>query len=637
MIGIDALTRSHFGKAAHGLNNIEAALTAVLVRAPNAEPHRVASRACALLKTMGDTIPCAEVEMAAGAHLSYRRWPASEGMAPHLAHRLLRTTPKTTSGTAPDTPMRPGHVHDTITPGSRVRSTLDASLQDMARQSLHRHLRELQARQVEDGAVIVLDNASGEILAWVGSSGPISQAPEVDGVTAMRQPGSALKPFLYAQALEEKRLTAASLLHDAPTQIDTQAGLYIPQNHDRKFRGWVSVRTALASSLNIPAVRTLQMLTPESFQQQLRKLALNFPEGSGYYGYSLALGSAEVSLLQLSNAYRTLANGGWHCPVAPLVQASHGTQAATTPSTHTQDDGQTYCHRALSAESAWIIGSILSDRHARIPAFGLDPVLNTRFWTAVKTGTSKDMRDNWAVGWSSRYTVGVWVGNASGAPMHEVSGVAGAAPIWSEIMHALHRQRPSRQPDAPATLQRRIVQFGNGLEAARTEWFMPGTSQEVFAVADDGDDREDQRSKTRQPANLAQTQGHAAGRPMIGTPTHGTIIALDPDIPPAHQRLRLGMANTGFPVSARQASHRIARSARRNTGSDQRGSAGCHSEKCSPLMQARPQPTHRLAHVMIRNHCANSNIFLPAQRDQKPRISDAGALLRQIFFKAHVM
>ncbi|MDO4231951.1 MAG: penicillin-binding protein 1C [Lautropia sp.] len=523
LVGIDALARSHFGKAPHGLDRTEAALAAVLVRAPNARIHRVAERACALLKAMGEAANCTDVGMTAEFRLAHRSWAAGEGIAPHLAHRLLKALPGTTTAS--------------------VRTTLDASLQRLALQSLQRHLRELQERHVEDGAVIVLDNASGEILAWVGSSGEISQAGEVDGVTALRQPGSALKPFLYAQAIDERRMTAASLLHDAPTQLGTEAGLYMPQNHDRNFRGWVSVRTALASSLNIPAVQTLQMLTPESFQQQLQKLGFRFPEGSGYYGYSLALGSAEVSLLQLSNAYRTLANGGWHCPPSPLTEAA-------APSTRKQDDGQEHCHRALSAESAWIIGNILSDRHARIPAFGLDPVLNTRFWTAVKTGTSKDMRDNWAVGWSSRYTVGVWVGNASGAPMHDVSGVTGAAPIWAEVMRELHRHVPSLPPETPSALEKRPIRFGNDREAGRTEWFMPGTAQDMFSVA--GDDYEQERH-TPQQAEHTPAQAGRAGSPKIATPTNGTIIALDPDIPPAHQRLRLGIGNTGFPVSATQA------------------------------------------------------------------------------------
>jgi membrane carboxypeptidase/penicillin-binding protein PbpC len=197
-----------------------------------------------------------------------------------------------------------------------VNATLDATLQRFALQTLQRHLRELRGRHVEDGAVVVLDNASGEVLAWVGSSGELSDAAEVDGVLAPRQPGSTLKPFLYAQAIAEQRLTAASLLDDAPTQIPTAGGLYIPQNYDRQFKGWVSVRTALGASLNVPAVRTLVMVSPEAFARQLRAVGLPLRETGDYYGYSLALGSAELPLLALTNAYRTLANGGRFSEVA---------------------------------------------------------------------------------------------------------------------------------------------------------------------------------------------------------------------------------------------------------------------------------------------------------------------------------
>jgi penicillin-binding protein 1C len=187
-------------------------------------------------------------------------------------------------------------------------------LQRFAVASLQQHLRELQGRNVEDGAAVVLDNRSGEILAWVGSSGTLSQASEVDGVTALRQPGSTLKPFLYAQAIAEKRITAASLIEDSSAHIPTQNGLYIPQNYDRRFKGWVSARTALASSLNVPAVRTLVMVTPDAFFEQLKKLGLPLRESGGYYGFSLALGSSEVALLNLTNAYRALGNGGQYRP-----------------------------------------------------------------------------------------------------------------------------------------------------------------------------------------------------------------------------------------------------------------------------------------------------------------------------------
>ncbi len=385
------------------------------------------------------------------------------------------------------------------------------------------------------------------MLAWVGSSGALSQASEVDGVLALRQPGSTLKPFLYAQAIAEQRLTAASLVHDSPAQITTASGLYIPQNYDRQFKGWVSVRTALAASLNVPAVRTLVMVTPDAFHRQLTAVGLPLRESGDYFGYSLALGSPEVPLLHLTNAFRTLANGGRASAVAVAADA----KPLFTP--------------ALDARAAFIVGDILSDGNARARTFGTDSVLATRFWSAVKTGTSKDMRDNWAVGWSQRYTVGVWVGNASGAAMHDVSGTSGAAPIWAAVMGFLHAREPSRVPRAPPGLMRAPVRFGPAplapagsppLEAARDEWFVPGTQQALFAIdsiaysayAERARGQKDQKSSV----GSATTASAATAATVITTgaritaPAPGTVVALDPDIPPARQRLHLRASGQGL-------------------------------------------------------------------------------------------
>ena len=549
LVGIDALSRTLFGKAAHGLDDREAAVAAALVRAPNARPALVAQRACGVLRDMQATsgarpaqratpalarVDCDALDLFTTAALQRRAFDASEGVAPHFARYLLRQR----SG-------KDGAVPE------RVSSTLRAPLQRFAVQSLQQHLRELRGRNVEDGAVLVLDNATGAVLAWVGSSGQLSQASEVDGVLALRQPGSTLKPFLYAQAIAERRLTAASLVEDSPAQITTASGLYIPQNYDRQFKGWVSVRTALAASLNVPAVRTLVMVTPDAFHRQLGAVGLPLRESGDYFGYSLALGSPEVPLLHLTNAYRTLANGGRASPVAGTL-ANGGRSSAVALS----DVANPRFAPALDARAAFIVGDILSDGNARARTFGTDSVLATRFWTAVKTGTSKDMRDNWAVGWSERYTVGVWVGNASGAAMHDVSGTSGAAPIWSAVMGFLHAREPSRAPKAPVGLARTAVQFGpvapqpgspdprgggQPLEAAREEWFVQGTQQAFFAIdsvaisaypssaSGQNDAKKSAPDAAVSPAGLP---------PRITAPAPGTIIALDPDIPPARQRLQ---------------------------------------------------------------------------------------------------
>ncbi|MCX7256791.1 MAG: penicillin-binding protein 1C, partial [Polaromonas sp.] len=189
-----------------------------------------------------------------------------------------------------------------------------------------------------------------------------------------------------------------------------------------------------------------------------------------------------------------------------------------------------------------IVGDILSDPNARARTFGTDSVLSTRFWTAAKTGTSKDMRDNWALGFSQRYTVGVWVGNASGAPMWDVSGTSGAAPVWAALMNYLHRSEASRAPAPPPGLVQAPVQFAAAgasgaapVEAARSEWFLQGTEQAVFAANSGA--LEARRANAAGHQRLKNGQPEAAIAPRITAPTSGTIIALDPDIPPTHQRL----------------------------------------------------------------------------------------------------
>jgi penicillin-binding protein 1C len=536
LVGIDALSQTLFGKAPHGLDQREAAVTAALVRAPNASVAQVVQRACGILKsqTTGPAPDCEALDLFTTAALQRRDYPASAGIAPHVAQQLVSAR-----SAARAAPAHRASASTQPAGSPLIRTTLRAPVQRFAVQTLQQHLRELAGRHVEDGALLVLDNATGEILAWVGSSGSLSAAAEVDGVTALRQPGSTLKPFLYGQALAEKRITAASLLDDSGAQLQTASGLYIPQNYDHQFRGWVSARTALASSFNVPAVRLLTMVSPDAFHRQLIDLGLPLKESGGYYGYSLALGSAEVSLLHLTNAYRALANGGRTSPNR-LTASAHPTLTRSKPV------------QVLDPRAAFIVGDILSDANARAPTFGLDSVLATRFWTAVKTGTSKDMRDNWAVGWSQHYTVGVWVGNASGAPMRDVSGTTGAAPVWAAMMNHLHQSQASRAPMAPSGLVQTAVRFNatppprhpvGGQEAERQEWFLSGTQQTNFAIKTEDARALDTPARSQK---TLKTPSKSPPQPQgrITSPTSGTIIALDPDIPPNRQRVRFTAEGT---------------------------------------------------------------------------------------------
>ncbi|HTN28538.1 MAG TPA: penicillin-binding protein 1C [Burkholderiales bacterium] len=476
--GIDAAAHALFAKRPAGLERAESALLAALVRSPNAAAPRVAQRACVLLEK--EEGACAAVRsLAAGGLVPRGRWQALDGDAPHLARKLLSA------------------------PGERIASTLDARVQRFAAATLEQHLRELEARNVDDGAIVVLDNAGGEVLAWVGSAGPRSSAAQVDGVTARRQPGSALKPFLYALALERRLLTAASILDDSSLAVTTAGGLYVPQNYDHSFRGRVSLRTALGASLNVPAVRTLALVGYEPFYEKLRALGFEtLTRDADHYGYSLALGGAEVTLLALANAYRTLANGGRHSTIS--VSAAQHPGAAV---------------QVVDPRAAYVIGDILADAAARASTFGLASPLATRYPASVKTGTSTEMRDNWAVGYSSRYTVGVWVGNFSGEPMHDVSGVSGAAPVWREVMDFLHEGEAPRRPAAPAGLVRQPIEYASGIEPARDEWFLAGTEVAQIVSVDT-----------------------APGRPRIVSPANGAVLAIDPDIPPARQRVAVKVA-----------------------------------------------------------------------------------------------
>jgi penicillin-binding protein 1C len=476
IVGIDAMSATLFGKHASGLDAQEAAIAAALVRGPNASAQTVAARACAVLQLQQLACP-GVTALAATALARQGGMPLGEQLAPHFARQVVR---------ADGAPAQ--------------RSTLDAGLQRVAIAALRRQLGELSGRNVEDGAVIVLDNASGEVRAWVGSSGDLSSGREVDGVLARRQPGSTLKPFVYELAFERKLITPASLIDDSPAQIATTNGLYLPQNYDHDFKGWVSARTALGASLNVPAVRVGAMLGPDALVERLNAFGLGLTQTGGFYGNALALGSADVTLIGLTNAYRVLANGGLYSPV--VLRAASPRSGAPA--------------RVADATAVYLVTDILADDNARVRTFGLNSLLAARGFAAVKTGTSKDMRDNWCVGFTERYTVGVWVGNASGEAMHSVSGVSGAAPVWQTLVRQLHAGAPSRPPRAPVGVVTTAVQFDAQREPARDELFIKGTEQA-----------------------LQRASGQVAGteRYGIASPRDGSIFAIDPDMPPAAQRI----------------------------------------------------------------------------------------------------
>lgn len=475
--GVAAASMALFGKQPHGLDQAEAAIMAALIRSPNASADAVFKRASQIALSLNWQVNADDLH----SRIKKIFWGGNfiaprTRLAEHVAEILLKNKPK----------------------GSTVSCTLDANLQRLAQNSLASQLFALKEQNVSDGAALVLDNKTGQVLAYVTFSNRNSNARYVDGVQAKRQAGSILKPFLYGLAFDRRIITAASILNDAPLDIFVAGGLYQPHNYDSSFRGPVSARVALASSLNVPAVLTLNLVGTEAFLNKLRTMGIkDISESGDYYGPSLALGSADISLWEITNAYRTLANGGkWSETYLSLDKPKNGKFKTI-----------------FSPEASFIVSDVLSDREARSSTFGLENSLATKFWSAVKTGTSKDMRDNWCVGYSSRYTVGVWVGNYSGASMWNVSGVSGAAPVWYEIMNYLNRQKAGDRIGVPKNAVRKEIISPLNIRGRQEEWFISGT----------------------EPSSEVQIVRQYNER--IIYPPSGTIIALDPDIPQDLQKV----------------------------------------------------------------------------------------------------
>ncbi len=478
--GVGAASRLLAHKAPSGLSVGDSTVLAALLPNPGAPVPVVVRRGCARAAHARAPIGCTDVGETASALLGRTGvgGPPTR-LAPHLARTLLRT------------------------PGEYVATTLDAGVQRLVLDALNRQLGELAGKNVRDGAALVVDNATGDVLAYVGSAGRNSHAPAIDGVKAARQAGSTLKPFLYELALERRYVTAASLLDDSPVSIDTANGIYLPQDYDHEYKGAVSVRTALAASLNVPAVRTAMLVGVEALRERLHDVGyVGIRKSGDYYGYALALGSAEVTLWEQAQSYRALALGG-----------------ETTPLRLRAGDPKPARSRVLAPEASYIIGDVLSDPSARIATFGQYSSLATAYWSAVKTGTSKDMRDNWCVGFSPRVTVAVWVGNFEGDPMQNVSGVTGAAPIWRDIMDGLQESGAAPPPVAPARVEFAPVRYTKDVESPRREWFVTGTTPD---------------------SAIAPVPAHSR-RARITSPVDGMIIAMDPDIPTDHQQLPISV------------------------------------------------------------------------------------------------
>jgi penicillin-binding protein 1C len=331
-----------------------------------------------------------------------------------------------------------------ISPRFPIRTTINRPLQQFVEAQVQQVISSLAANNVHDAAALVIDNHTGEVLAYVGSPDYFNEVKlgRNDGVQALRQPGSTLKPFVYELALEKNLIRPNTILADVPAHYAIPgAKLYSPTDYTESFLGPVRVRIALANSLNVPAVRVLEKVGVENFLERLRQLGFeHLNQTPEHYGLGLTLGSGEVTLWELARAYLTIARQGDAIPL--LTTLSHS--PIQNPKSKIQN-----------STTIWqLIINILSDNHARTTAFGVDSVLNLPFPAAVKTGTSSNFRDTWTVGFTTDYTVATWVGNFNGEPMRQVSGVTGAAPLWNRIMLHLHEhQEPAAFPSPEGLIQ----------------------------------------------------------------------------------------------------------------------------------------------------------------------------------------
>lgn len=459
--GVEAAARVYFGSGAADLTLAQASLLAALPNNPShLSPYdnweRLKRRQAYVLGRMVEdgSITPAQADRAHRVEVTLK--PHQQGIlaAPHFLFWLAAQLPE----------QHP----------SRVRTTLDRSLQRYAEAQVQAITRMLAAENAHHAAVLVLDNQTGEVLAYVGSPDYFAGARlgRNDGVQALRQPGSTLKPFLYALALEKRTIRPNTILADVPTNYPIPgAQLYSPIDYSETFQGPVRVRIALANSLNVPAVRVLEQVGVGAFLKRLRTLGFeHLNQSPEYYGLGLTLGSGEVSIWELSRAYLTLARRGQIIPLKFQLSFEAPQTNPVAPQS------------PLGEPSAWtLITDMLSDRHARAQAFGVESVLNLPFPAAVKTGTSSDFRDTWTVGFTTDYTVATWVGNFSGDRMHQVSGIAGAAPLWQRLMLYLHaQQEPTVFPPPTGLIQQPIC----ALTGQKPTATCPAVVQEYFYPED---------------------------------------------------------------------------------------------------------------------------------------------------------
>lgn len=433
--GIESASQTYFGKSVRDLTLAEAAYLAGLPVAPSTyspygtDPQSAILRQKDVLRRMteDDYITKLEAEMASNEQLTFKP-PQISIIAPHFVMYVKDILEKRYGTRA----VERG--------GLRIKTSLDASVQKMAQEIVTSQVQELEKLRVGNGAAIVTDPKNGQILAMIGSRNyfDINNDGNVNVTMSLRQPGSSIKPLMYAAALENG-FTAATPIEDTPVAYRIPGSpTYIPVNYDGRYHGVISLRSALANSYNIPAVKTLAKIGLNTMITKAQSMGISTWNDTTRFGLSLTLGGGEVTMLDMAEAYGTLANYGRHSDLIPILEISDykGHIWETYDNT-----GQ---KQVVMPEVAYIITSILSDNDARTPAFGSRSSLYMENKNvAVKTGTTNEKRDNWTIGYTPSYVVVVWVGNNDNTPMDPVltSGITGASTIWHNIMADLIKNK----------------------------------------------------------------------------------------------------------------------------------------------------------------------------------------------------
>lgn len=495
--GVLQAARYYYDRDLETLTQAETLSLVVLVRSPQGmDPRKNPKRAAQAMNRLADRLVVAgDLAMADRARMRNAPLQFADAHpaldASHFVRRVLQQS-----------------AENGATTPARVHTTLDPYLQEQTQEMLDTALASLAKRKVHDGAMLVIDHQRNEILAWVVGRAT-SGKNGYDTVLTPRQPGSTMKPLLYAMALE-RGWTAATLIDDSELSESVGAGLHTFHNYSRVHYGPIRLREALGNSLNVPAVRTLKVVGTEPFLDRLHQLGIvSLRQHPDYYGDGLALGNGEVSLYEMAQAYATLARRG---RFRPLVATTADVPAATR-------DVQVF-----SPEVASLIANILADPEARRLEFG--PGLQLPVETAIKTGTSNDYRDAWAIGFDYAHTVAVWMGNLDGSAMNGVTGSVGPAMALRSAFALLNRNQDTRglwmsQRLAPTTICRKTGLPADGQCESMTEWFVAGTA----------------------PVAATAHETKAATEYRILEPTPGLQLARDPRIPDELEAFKMSVAS----------------------------------------------------------------------------------------------